>query len=132
MRRIKRLFLLSFLLITVTILTIWWCDKKVSTAAKGFTYYSAEDLPHNRVGLVLGTSERTSRGWPNLFFQHRIEAAARLYHSGKVDHLLLSGDNSHKDYNEPEQMRKALIAAGVDSTAITLDYAGFRTLVRQA
>ncbi len=126
--RLNRLLLLSFLLVTVAVLTIWWCDRQVTIAVNGSTHYTLENLPHNRVGLVLGTSERTSNGWPNLFFQHRIAAAAQLYDEGKVDHLLVSGDNSRTEYNEPEQMRRALIAAGVDSTHITMDFAGFRTL----
>ncbi|HOY29822.1 MAG TPA: ElyC/SanA/YdcF family protein [Flavobacteriales bacterium] len=62
-----------------------------------------------------------------MYFTHRMKAAAELYHAGKVQHLLLSGDNGRKGYNEPADMRRALIQAGVDSTNITLDYAGFRT-----
>jgi SanA protein len=57
-----------------------------------------------------------------------MEAAAALYHAGKVQHLLVSGDNGHRSYNEPMDMRAALMAAGVDSNHITLDFAGFRTL----
>jgi SanA protein len=47
---------------------------------------------------------------------------------GKIDHLILSGDNRSMYYNEPIEMRKALIKLGVPTTAITLDYAGLRTL----
>ncbi len=57
-----------------------------------------------------------------------MDTAAALYHAGKVKHLLVSGDNSRKTYDEPTAMRDALIARGVPSAAITLDYAGFRTL----
>ena len=45
-----------------------------------------------------------------------------------MKHLLLSGDNSRKGYNEPEDMKEALMAKGVPESAITLDFAGFRTL----
>lgn len=85
-------------------------------------------IPSNDVGLILGTSRYTHRGTTNLFFKYRIEAAAKLYHGGKVKHFIVSGDNSVKEYNEPREMQKALIEAGVPSSAITLDYAGFRTL----
>jgi SanA protein len=54
--------------------------------------------------------------------------AAALYRLGKIDHFILSGDNSTRYYNEPIEMRKALIKEGVPATAITLDYAGLRTL----
>jgi SanA protein len=64
----------------------------------------------------------------NPYFRNRIETAAQLYKTGKIDHLILSGDNRSMYYNEPIEMRKALIKLGVPTTAITLDYAGLRTL----
>lgn len=85
-------------------------------------------LPDHRVALVLGTSHRTVHGKPNPFFEMRIEMAASLYKKGKIDHFILSGDNSTRYYNEPVEMRKALIKKGVPASAITLDYAGLRTL----
>ncbi|HEX6890770.1 MAG TPA: ElyC/SanA/YdcF family protein [Chryseolinea sp.] len=85
-------------------------------------------LPDHRVALVLGTSNKTVSGHVNSYFRHRIETAAQLYKMGKVDHLILSGDNRSKYYNEPIEMHKALIKLGVPTTAITLDYAGLRTL----
>jgi len=86
-------------------------------------------LPVNDVGLVLGTSRFNADGFSgNPFFQGRMNTAARLYREGKVHHLLVSGDNGHAGYDEPTWMRDALIARGVPNSAITLDYAGFRTL----
>jgi SanA protein len=57
-----------------------------------------------------------------------MRAAAALYHAGKVKHLLLSGDNGRRSYDEPTEMRRALMELGVPEAATTLDYAGFRTL----
>ena len=91
-------------------------------------FRSLDQVPTREVGLVLGTSKETRRGHPNLHFQQRIQAAAALYHSGKVRHLLVSGDNHIASYNEPGDMRAALVASGVPTDAITCDYAGFRTL----
>ncbi|EDY17742.1 protein of unknown function DUF218 [Chthoniobacter flavus Ellin428] len=86
-------------------------------------------LPKTDVALVLGTSRYNGDGHsPNPFFLGRMNTAARLYHEGKVRHLLVSGDNGHVGYDEPTWMRDALIARGVPRSAITLDYAGFRTL----
>jgi len=79
------------------------------------------------VALLLGTA-RTHQGRPNQYYRARIEAAAALFHSGKVRGILVSGDNSTRYYNEPIVMRKDLIALGVPAEFITLDYAGFRTL----
>jgi SanA protein len=117
-----------FLITCMTGATIWWSDRSIRTRTAEHVFDRIEQIPHKRVGVVLGTSEKVRSGRPNLFFEHRMKAAVELYRSGKVDRLLLSGDNRTIHYNEPWAMRKALIAAGVDSTHITLDYAGFRTL----
>jgi SanA protein len=52
----------------------------------------------------------------------------KLYNAGKIDCIIVSGDNHRRNYNEPEAMRKALVAKGIPNKAIFLDYAGFRTL----
>jgi SanA protein len=80
------------------------------------------------VALVLGTSHKSVGGGPNPFFEFRIKIAGELYRLGKIDHFILSGDNSTPFYNEPIEMKKALIKEGVPPSAITLDYAGLRTL----
>ncbi|HET7538152.1 MAG TPA: ElyC/SanA/YdcF family protein [Candidatus Didemnitutus sp.] len=84
--------------------------------------------PKCDVALVLGTSPWLSGGRPNLHYVGRIETAAKLYHAGKVRHLLVSGDNRRRDYNEPHLMRASLVKLGVPVEAITCDYGGFRTL----
>lgn len=91
-------------------------------------YDKATDVPVTDVALVLGTSKRSSTGNDNLYFRYRMEAAAELYKKGIVKHLLLSGDNSSRYYNEPKYMLEALQKLGVPAEAITLDYAGLRTL----
>lgn len=116
------------LLCVVVGLATYHFNLRISHEAAPFVFDQLEQVPHNHVGLVLGTSEKVRGGKPNLYFVNRIKAAAELYHNGKVDRLLVSGDNGTVYYNEPWVMRKALIAAGVDSSHITLDYAGFRTL----
>ncbi len=79
------------------------------------------------VALVLGTSPWVRDGRPNPHYVGRIETAAKLFHAGKVRHLLVSGDNRRRDYNEPRLMRAALVKLGVPASAITCDYGGFRT-----
>jgi SanA protein len=107
---------------------IVWADYRCDRAAEGRVYRSVDAVPAREIGLVLGTSKDTRRGKPNLHFNQRIEAAAALYRAGKVHHLLVSGDNHIATYDEPTDMRAALVAAGVPADAITCDYAGFRTL----
>lgn len=92
------------------------------------TYDSLNNIPHNEVGLLLGTSSKMSDGQPNPFFNNRIRAAAMLYRKGKIDYILVSGDNRHISYNEPRQMTNALVRAGVPKDRIVSDYAGFSTI----
>lgn len=104
------------------------CDIAVRATAHGRTYDNVSDIPHNRVGLLLGTNSTTPRGTHNYYYTHRINAAAELFHAGKIDYLLISGDNSSKHYDEPNMMRDSLLLHGVPADRIVLDYAGFRTL----
>jgi SanA protein len=97
-----------------------------STSSGIFSNYS--EIPSNPVGLVLGTSSRRTDGSPNPFFHNRMAAAAQLYRLGKIGHIIVSGDNRSRFYNEPLEMKNALVKLGVPETSITLDYAGLRTL----
>ena len=105
-----------------------YADHACTSAAQGHVFRSLAEVPERNVGLVLGTGKTTRHGNPNLHFNQRIEAAAALYRAGKVKHLLVSGDNHIASYDEPDDMRDALVAAGVPASAITCDYAGFHTL----
>lgn len=100
----------------------------VVQSAENKTFTSVEEIPYNRVGVVLGTSKYRRGHAPNLYFDYRIEAAVELYRAGKIDFIIVSGDNRFVDYNEPQQMMDDLIASGVPKEKIFLDYAGFRTL----
>jgi len=91
-------------------------------------YFEAEKIPACDVALLLGASKKLRNGNNNLFFKYRIEAAAELFKAGKIKHIIVSGDNNIKEYDEATDMRDALIAKGIPDSCITLDYAGFRTL----
>lgn len=82
--------------------------------------------PHT-VGLVFGTSKSTVNGGQNIFFLKRIEHAVRLYQVGIIEYILVSGDNRRSDYDEPSDMRDALITRGIPSEHIILDYAWLST-----
>ena len=125
MRWVKRIILA---LIFVFVLLLAGCNLWIVKSTESKVYWDLSKLPGHRVALVLGTSHRSAGGGPNPFFANRIKTAADLYRLGKIDHFILSGDNSTRFYNEPVEMRKALINAGVPSSAVTLDYAGLRTL----
>lgn len=80
-----------------------------------------------RVGIAFGTSHWTRSGHRNPYFEARMSASARLLRLGRVDHLLLSGDNRTLSYNEPITMWRDLLGRGVPEADMTLDYAGFST-----
>ncbi len=103
-------------------------NQVIRVSSDGYIYDSLDNIPPNKVGLVLGTSHRVRDGGPNPYFFNRMQAAAELYHNGKVEYLIASGDNRTQWYNEPEQMRRELVRLGVPDSAIYLDYAGLRTL----
>ena len=90
--------------------------------------FAMENIPENKVGLVLGTSKMTSQGLPNRFFKERMQAAAELYSNKKLLHILVSGDNRTKYYNEPRDMLQALGDLNIPEEDVSLDFAGFRTL----
>lgn len=116
------------LLVLFFFMAIVMCNRRVTNSAMGKCYDEVGLIPHNKVGLLLGTAPRLGNGCRNAYFDYRIEATVNLYKAGKIDYVLISGDNRKQDYNEPEEMRNALVAGGIPSEKIVLDYAGFRTL----
>ncbi len=121
--RFAPLWACLLILITAGLINLW-----ITKSARSQTFKSLNRVPANDVGLVLGSSARVAGGYVNLHFRNRVEAAAKLYHAGKIKHLLLSGDNHASSYDEPTDMKDALLKLGVPRSAMTLDYAGFRTL----
>jgi SanA protein len=91
-----------------------------------FRTYSVEDVSANRVAFVFGAGLRRD-GSPTAVLRDRVDTAAQLYFTGKVEKLLLSGDNRVVNYNEPESMRQYARSLGVPEEALVLDYAGRRT-----
>lgn len=91
-----------------------------------FKTYSVEDAPVDRVAIVFGAGLRRDGG-PTAVLRDRVDTAAQLYFAGKVQKLLLSGDNRVVTYNEPEAMRQYARSLGVPDEALVLDYAGRRT-----
>ena len=118
----------NLLIISLIFLSIICCNYWIVNSTKKQLYSDVNLIPSRKVGLVLGASKKTSRGTNNLYFSYRIQAAYELFKSKKVQYLLLSGDNHVKGYDEPSDMREALLALGVPDSSIVLDYAGFRTL----
>ena len=112
----------------VLVLVILTCNFIISSTTEDKTYSNINTIPPNRVGLVLGTSNRISNGSSNPYYTYRIDATVALFKAGKIKFILVSGDNGSIYYNEPNTIKKDLIKAGIPEEVIFLDYAGFRTL----
>lgn len=127
-RRVK-ILLCTLLIMTMFIITlVIGCNATINHATVGLTYSSLKQLPYNRVGVLLGTSRYTSTGGYNDYYRIRIQAAYQLYQAGKIDYILISGDNATTAYNEPNTIRNDLLELGIPAGRLYRDYAGFRTL----
>ena len=124
----------SFKRIVISIIVVGWliflglifaCNIWIIGSTRARVYYTVDSIPFNNDGLVLGTGKLIEKSGINRHFVQRIDAAAALYRAGKVKRLILSGD---KGYDEPMEMKRALLQRGVPESALVLDNYGLRTL----
>ncbi|SDJ74593.1 SanA/YdcF family protein [Chryseobacterium jejuense] len=127
-KTIKNIFKFFLLLLVAGIIFIAWANYNIKKDSAASVSYNIADVPEAKTALLLGTGKTLSNGMPNAYFYNRIKAATALYKSGKIQYIIVSGDNSSKDYNEPEDMQFALVQRGIPQDKIILDHAGFRTL----
>lgn len=126
-RWLRRLGWSVVLLVALPLAAVLYANLAAAWAGRGALHDDLEDVPKRSVGLVFGTTNKIGKR-DNLYFNYRMEAAAALWKAGKVEILLVSGDNRNKYYNEPVLMREALIALGVPADKVVCDFAGLRTL----
>lgn len=123
-KKITRFLLFIF---GIPLLFLIWANYRVEALSESYVTHEICELPNVKVGIIPGTVKFLQSGYVNQYFQFRINAAVKLYESGKVKHFLVSGDNSRKEYNESNDMRLSLIEAGIPDSIITMDFAGFDT-----
>lgn len=121
-------FKIALVLIVLICIGIFSTYHWISYKTSNLVYDDVNTIPKNKVGLVLGTGKYTANGTINLFYKFRIDAAVKLFNAGKIEYILVSGDNGRKDYDEPTDFKNDLISKGIPAHKIFLDYAGFRTL----
>lgn len=124
----RRLPFIAIFLFLLAVAFVVLSDCWISRSTSGLHFDRLNELPHHRVALVPGCAAYLKDGRSNPYFLHRVNAAAELFHAGKCDSLLVSGDHGTQHYNEPAALRSALISRGVPDARIFSDYAGFRTL----
>lgn len=127
MKHLKLLFSIGFDLFLGVLLFGSLLNQKIVVHAHDKLYSNVNEIPYNEYGLVLGTSKDGKFGM-NPYFTKRMDAASLLYKNGKIEKIIVSGDNHIATYNETQDMTDYLVAHGVPAAAIIQDYAGFRTL----
>ena len=115
-------------LLAAPLLIVLFSHLIIELSSRGKTFDQIQEIPKNKVGLVLGTSRYLVEGGVNPYYSHRIDATISLFKAGKIDFVLVSGDNGSIYYNEPTTFKKDLVKGGIPEDKIYLDYAGFRTL----
>jgi SanA protein len=114
-------------LLCAAAILICFANYKINSFSQPYLYNTTDSIPLCKTAVLLGTSKFMRSGTKNYFFYNRIKAAETLFKSGKIQCIIISGDNSLSYYNEPEDMKKELVKAGIPDSVIYLDYAGFRT-----
>ena len=116
--------LLFSLLPLILVLTI--LPRLIMFSLAGKNTYPAEDVPPARAAIVFGAG-LTASGAPTTVLKDRVTIAVQLYQAGKIEKILMSGDNRFLNYNEPGAMKSFALELGLPEEAIVLDYAGRRT-----
>jgi len=125
-KRISMVLVRLFGLLLVLGLLVLLGSRLVTTLYSRTRIYSSADIPVKRVAIVFGAGLWRD-GSPTPILKDRVRAAADLFFAGKVEKLLMSGDNQVIEYNEPLAMQNYALSLGVPQNAIVLDYAGRRT-----
>ncbi len=127
-RWLRRLLVILLAVIVLFLGVVAYANITAMWASRGRLFTEVAALPATKVGLVFGTTDRVN-GRENLYFRYRIDAAVRVWKSGKLETLIVSGDyDSSPYYNEPEKMKQALVERGIPGDRIVCDPKGLRTL----
>ena len=126
----KNVFIVIAIVLIACVALMLVCNQLVENNAKGKCFTEIDSIKYNKVGLLLGTTPQSRiTKTTNYFFIYRIDAAEQLYKVGKIEKILISGDeNSLDGVNEAVCMRDSLVARGVSSNDIILDGKGYRTI----
>ncbi len=112
-------------------MALWVPTIFVNVMTRSYRYELSEtsiaDIPSRDTAIVFGAALRKKGTEPSAFLTWRVNTAVELYKAGKVKHLLMSGDGSYYDHDEPVVMQKVAMAQGVPEKDIWLDKFGFDT-----
>jgi len=98
----------------------------VVLSVRGEATDDIDELPHAQAAIIPGALVH-SDGQMSGMLADRVTRGLELYRAGKVDKIIVSGDHGDWVYDEPDTMRKVLVAEGVPESDIFTDHAGFDT-----
>lgn len=127
MRLMLGLLLALGALALVLVVFAWLAERRLDRLAAPYLVSDPTQLPQVDVALVLGAAPIGPEGGRNRYLEYRLDAAAAVWRAGKTKFLVVSGERREPDYDEPSAMRAGLLARGVPSSAIYLDFGGVRT-----
>jgi SanA protein len=122
----RRLAWTAGALLALVVLFLAGTNLYVLYGPHGASTANVERVPHSQAAIVLG-AQVEKNGHMSPMLADRVRQAIALWDAGKVNRILVSGDHSSWSYDEPDTMRKALVAAGVPPRVIFEDHAGFDT-----
>lgn len=126
MKIIRNILKLS-IIVFVTFFVIYICTPPLVVYRGRYQVYeNVETVGEYEVGIVFGAGVKPE-GVPSDMLEDRLLTAEELYRNGKVEKILVSGDNSQEHYNEPQVMYDYLVEKGVPEDRVIRDYAGRRT-----
>ncbi|HEY9864851.1 MAG TPA: ElyC/SanA/YdcF family protein [Candidatus Obscuribacterales bacterium] len=98
----------------------------IKTVTNNRRFTQPETVPNKPVAIVFGAGVWAD-GTPTPMLADRVEGAVELYRLGRVNKILMTGDNGTPEYNEVVAMQQYAERLGVPNKDIRLDYAGFST-----
>jgi SanA protein len=123
----RKIIILTSLCLLILLTLTYMADRQIIKKSSAFITDDVNKLKVTNTALLLGTNPQLKDGSRNDFFYFRIDAAVELFKAGKIKFVIVSGDNSKETYNEPVEMKKALVNRGIPEKVIFLDFAGLRT-----
>ena len=127
-RKILKRSLLAAVIIPVVMMLLLQLNYSLITAVGGKRIYTdVNKIPYRKNTLVPGSGSSPEGLWQNLTFEYRMQAVTALYRNHKTSRIIVSGISNRMYYNEPNDMKAALLAAGIPSAAIYPDHGGINT-----
>lgn len=124
--KIIKMILKLLLFAAILVILVFGVPRLITAITSRGKILTAQEASPERAAIVFGAGLQRD-GTPSPVLKDRVITAVQLYQEGKVEKLLMSGDNRFADYNEPAAMRDYAVGLGVPADAIVLDFAGRRT-----